>query len=495
MAGDASVAELILKIVADSTEVRKALREAADATENFNKDTTESSKKADSALGSSMNRLENNAKKTTGTFGQMGTGLRQMSRNLAQFSALIMGPVVGALAVASKTNYSVATGMRNLGIATQYFSNELATAALPMVKKFTGWIFDLTEKFKALPEAQKKAIVDGAIWVGGITAGLAVVLKFAFLLAKLPALFTAAGVAAKAFGAILAAGWIVKLGLAIAAFKGVDWLLKQSPVYKKSMEKIPPTMAGGKGVGENEVTLDKIAIKARELTQALAKLKNAWTLTVEGFNVGLEETLKKFGSWGSMMQNLAMNLATGMSSVFSDFFFDVFSGEMKTFEEYAASFGKTIIKMIADLIAQLMVMWVVVQLIQSTPTGRAMINMLGWGGMMSAENQAASPATKHEGGYIRKAHDGLSMGEIPIIAQKGEGILSRNGMASLGGEDKLNQVNGGNGVGGGATINLVQVIQAWGPEDVYRNRKMLASGMIEELERNGGFRTAIKKYG
>jgi hypothetical protein len=365
-----------------------------------------------------------------------------------------------------------------------------------MVKKFTGWIFDLTEKFKALPEAQKKAIVEGALWIGGITAGLAVILKFAFLLAKLPALFTAAGMAAKAFGAILSVGWLGKLLLILAAIKGVDWLLKQSPVYKKAMEEKKVTSAsGGDSKVGGSIDLGRISVKASELTQALTKLKNMWALTVEGFNVGLEEVLKKFGSWGSMMQNLAMNLATGMSSVFSDFFFDVFSGEMKTFEEYAASFGKTVIKMIADLIAQLMVMWVVVQLIQSTPTGRAMINMLGWGGMMSAENQAASPATKHEGGYIRRAHDGLSTGEIPIIAQKGEGILSRNGMASLGGEDKLNQVNNGNGVGGGPTINLVQVIQAWGPEDVYRNRKMLASGMIEELERNGGLRTAVKKYG
>jgi hypothetical protein len=186
-----------------------------------------------------------------------------------------------------------------------------------------------------------------------------------------------------------------------------------------------------------------------------------------------------------MMQNFAMGIATSMSSTFSDFFFDMFSGELKSMEEYAASFGKAIVKMIADIVAQLIAMWMIVQVLDLTPAGRAVVSMLGWGSMSS---------TKHEGGYISKAHEGLSVGEVPIIAQKGEGILSRNGMASLGGEDRLNQINNGNGVGGGTTINLVQAIQAWGPEDVYRNRKMLAAGMAEELERNGAFRTAIKKY-
>lgn len=55
----------------------------------------------------------------------------------------------------------------------------------------------------------------------------------------------------------------------------------------------------------------------------------------------------------------------------------------------------------------------------------------------------------HDGGMIGvpKAHDGLAVDEVPIIAQTGEGILSRKGMRALGGEQALNQLNNGNPVG------------------------------------------------
>jgi hypothetical protein len=51
-----------------------------------------------------------------------------------------------------------------------------------------------------------------------------------------------------------------------------------------------------------------------------------------------------------------------------------------------------------------------------------------------------------------RAHKGLAVDEVPIIAQTGEGILSRRGMASLGGAGILNGLN--NGQGFGSYINI-----------------------------------------
>ena len=59
----------------------------------------------------------------------------------------------------------------------------------------------------------------------------------------------------------------------------------------------------------------------------------------------------------------------------------------------------------------------------------------------------------HSGGMIR-AHDGLAVDEVPIIAQSGEGILSRRGMANLGGEGALNALN----KGASAVGNTIQII-------------------------------------
>lgn len=58
---------------------------------------------------------------------------------------------------------------------------------------------------------------------------------------------------------------------------------------------------------------------------------------------------------------------------------------------------------------------------------------------------ATIAATKfHEGGVIR-AHNGLAVDEFPIIAQTGEGILSRRGMSALGGAGVLSALNSGRG--------------------------------------------------
>ena len=60
--------------------------------------------------------------------------------------------------------------------------------------------------------------------------------------------------------------------------------------------------------------------------------------------------------------------------------------------------------------------------------------------------------TFHKGGVIR-AHDGLAVDEVPIIAQRGEGILSRKGMSALGGESRLDSLN--RGIGNG--VNTIQI--------------------------------------
>lgn len=66
---------------------------------------------------------------------------------------------------------------------------------------------------------------------------------------------------------------------------------------------------------------------------------------------------------------------------------------------------------------------------------------------------ATISATKfHSGGMIR-AHDGLAVDEVPIIAQTGEGVLSRRGMAAIGGERALNSLNNGQG-GGAVNVNV-----------------------------------------
>ncbi len=102
----------------------------------------------------------------------------------------------------------------------------------------------------------------------------------------------------------------------------------------------------------------------------------------------------------------------------------------------------------------------------------------------------------HQGGIIRRAHSGmLAHDEVPIIAQAGEGVISRKGMRVLG-ADNLQRLNRGEGIGagGGVTININPVIQAWDSRDIYRNRQMITGIVSDAIKSNTQLRKIIKDY-
>lgn len=77
----------------------------------------------------------------------------------------------------------------------------------------------------------------------------------------------------------------------------------------------------------------------------------------------------------------------------------------------------------------------------------------GGAGAASTANRATLLTEFHSGGMIR-AHNGLAVDEVPIIAQTGEGVLSRRGMSALGGAGELNRLNGGDRGGSFGDINI-----------------------------------------
>lgn len=73
---------------------------------------------------------------------------------------------------------------------------------------------------------------------------------------------------------------------------------------------------------------------------------------------------------------------------------------------------------------------------------------------VSVENaEGVLPSAFHSGGLIR-AHSGLAVDEVPIIAQTGEGILSRRGMSAIGGADTLNRLNRGESPSANIEVNI-----------------------------------------
>lgn len=222
---------------------------------------------------------------------------------------------------------------------------------------------------------------------------------------------------------------------------------------------------------------DLIFAKAKETADQTGNvLKDA----ANNMSEAVEEIKTKFNA----VQEFVKGTARNMESAFSELFFRVFTNDLKDIKEVFADFGKMMLRTIAEIIAKLIVMRMFMAL--AGPSGSIFGVPLG--------------NIFHAGGMIQnrrlqfvKAHSGLSPDEVPIIAQTGEGVLSRRGVNTLGGPENLRALNRGEGIGGNSvTININQVIQAWSAEDVWRNRRMLSEAIADDIYSNGKIRSVIR---
>ena len=197
---------------------------------------------------------------------------------------------------------------------------------------------------------------------------------------------------------------------------------------------------------------------------------------------GAEEAGKQFNA----MEEFAKQSARNMQNAFSDFFFKAFTGELRSIKDVFADFGRAVLQMIANILAKLLLikMFTAMAGAGGTIFGVPVASLFHQGGTIQRRNRA----------FIR-AHSGLAPDEVPIIAQTGEGVLSRRGMRAVGGSDNLRALNNGESIQGeGITINVNQVIQAWDAQDVWRNRKMLSNAIADDIYNNGKIRSVIRSY-
>ncbi|HNX82566.1 MAG TPA: hypothetical protein PKL77_10535 [Candidatus Omnitrophota bacterium] len=197
---------------------------------------------------------------------------------------------------------------------------------------------------------------------------------------------------------------------------------------------------------------------------------------------GAEEAGKQFNA----VEEFAKQSARNMQNAFSDFFFKAFTGELRSIKDVFADFGRAVLQMISNILAKLLLikMFTAMAGAGGTIFGVPVASLFHQGGTIQRRNRA----------FIR-AHSGLAPDEVPIIAQTGEGVLSRRGMRAVGGSDNLRALNNGESIQGeGITINVNQVIQAWDAQDVWRNRKMLSNAIADDIYNNGKIRSVIRSY-
>lgn len=215
-----------------------------------------------------------------------------------------------------------------------------------------------------------------------------------------------------------------------------------------------------------------------------------------------------FKRWTDFIDNEFKTTIGSMKSTLSDFFQDAFTGELQSGKEYFAEFGRSILRMFSNMIAEMVARWIMFGSIMEGSSVGKWVGLAGsifgaFAGIGSGAiqggvgGQTVSTGTQtvaghtfttawspyHTGGIIR-AHNGLKIDEVPIIAQTGERVLSRGQNRDY--EDTMS---------GRGKDPAVVVIQAWDTQDIMRNRKSIEGIIVNALRQNSQVRGAIKSYG
>ena len=271
-----------------------------------------------------------------------------------------------------------------------------------------------------------------------------------------------------------------KMADEIKAAADSSW--KDSQKMALAMQNI---ITGKGGASSNGIASTIASIKA-----SVKSIKDAWN------SAGNEiETVMKDA--GLRIKELGYQMSDGFASAFDQMLF-----EGKSFADSLTSIfkqmGRDILKDFMSTVGKNLINSVLG--VSGTQSGSGIGGLLGaglgsvFGPIGTAIGGLFGGALKfHEGGPIY-AHNGLAPDEVPIIAQTGEGVLSRRGMGAIGGSGNLRKLNSGQSSGGGQTIVINQVIQAWDATDVYRNRKILSQSIEEEIKNNGNMRRTINNY-
>jgi len=125
-----------------------------------------------------------------------------------------------------------------------------------------------------------------------------------------------------------------------------------------------------------------------------------------------------------------VSLIGSMTSTFSNVFYNTITGQIKSLKGVFNDFGQAVLKNLSDMVAQY-VMAKAIMGIGNVISGWGTITGGVGGSVISTGPQSMGGHTftqawspYHRGGFVR-AHSGLAVDEVPIIAQRGERVLSR----------------------------------------------------------------------
>lgn len=289
------------------------------------------------------------------------------------------------------------------------------------------------------------------------------------------------------------------------------------------------------------------ALKLQQLNE-LIDFKRQWGESgemVEIFKRGQEAVLKQkklsvlgLKNLNMIMQDNYRSQIAGMTETMETFFDDAFHGNLQKAQNYFVLFGEAILKTWAKTLAEMAAMSMLGMGGQKKKTsgmdifgsilgvassifgggqGFQLGNIIGswfkpapsfsssFGGSAVDFSSYGANGFFHKGGPVlnrlARAHTGLAVDEVPIIAQRGEYVLSKRGVDAAGGIGNLNQINRGESIRGNLEINISStvVVKAWDASDIMKNndqlKKIIDVSVKDSIRKNSSMRDVIRAYG
>lgn len=477
---------------------------------------------------------------------QLGLNMRQVGREVSQLGATltfvgaaITGPLALAFKSSEKYSLSVSNELKRLDNAFIALRLSIAEALVPVVHNLANVFGNLLAVWSSIPAATQQMIVQGAaitgifLTLGGATIALIgklirmggiivdLVSKFALFALANPWLVAIAAivaglivvflkfrdVAVPVLNAIEIGAEMVYIGfvkLIKYLLVGFDQIClglqkfyellgkipgKLGEPYREASENIQKFRDNLEGlIKATDTEMDKVGDKISDIfvtgEGSLVKGYDKARAAIGNFinslkNLGKDVKINEVTQSFDTIQALGEGTARSLGSSFKHFFSDAFKGQLDSAEDYFTEFGNAILDVLAEIFAKILLINTIGSIFPS------MIPFFHQGGMVY-----------HSGGTVQPiyAHTGLSPDEIPIIAQSGEGIVSRRGMSVLG-VNNLKKLNRGDDISEGSQMFNVYI----NANDAKSFKDMLVqhpdvfeNAIIDALNKNRPIRSAIR---